>query len=194
MARIPKSVVGYYKSQSGRHKELLLEMRKRILEVIPDADEILKYSMPTFVYEGNEVAGLKVNKDFIGYYPYSGSVLSQFPELARKYQTTKGALHIPLEKPLLKSEVRKLIKARIAMCPVVRGEVDLSKYHLVDSEWRSLGLAAPARRGLVDGNLFHVKDLTRRTEAEVSSLHAVGPTAMQILKREMRDRGLTFRR
>lgn len=194
MAQIPKSVSEYYKNQSGPHKALMLEMRKRILEVIPGADEIIKYSMPTFVYEGNEVAGLKVNKDFIGYYPYSGSVLSQFPELAKKYKTTKGALHIPLGMPLLKSEVKKLIKARIAMCPVVRGEVDLSRYQLADAEWRSLGLAAPARRGLVDGKLFQLKDLTRHTEAEVTALHAVGPSAMKILKETMRSRGLKFRR
>lgn len=120
MSRIPKAVAGYYKKQSAPHKELLLEMRTRILEVIPEAEEIMKYSMPTFVYKGTEVAGLKANKNFVGYYPYSGSVLTKFPELTRKYKTTKGALHIPLEAPLLKSEVRKLIKARIA---VARGDL-----------------------------------------------------------------------
>lgn len=112
--RIPKSVADYYKSQRGPHRELLLEMRRRILEIIPGADEIIKYSMPTFVLDGREIAGLKANKNHIGYYPYSGSVISQFPELVEKYQTTKGALHIPLGKPLLKGEVRKLISARIA--------------------------------------------------------------------------------
>lgn len=38
---------------------MLLAMRKLILKVIPDAEEIIKYSMPTFVFEGTEVAGLK---------------------------------------------------------------------------------------------------------------------------------------
>lgn len=113
--RIPKSVADYYRVQKSPHKELLLEMRRRILEVIPNAEEIIKYSMPTFVVGGQEIAGLKVNKNHVGYYPYSGSVISQFPELLEKYQTTKGALHIPLGMPLLKSEVRKLIKAKIAL-------------------------------------------------------------------------------
>lgn len=92
-------------------------MRKLILEVIPEADEIIKYSMPTFVLEGSEVAGLKANKDFVGYYPYSGSVLSQFPEITEKYETTKGSLHIPLGMPLLKSEIKKLVRAKIAIKP-----------------------------------------------------------------------------
>lgn len=115
MTQIPKSVASYYKKQKSPHKELLLEMRRRILEVAPGAEEIMKYSMPTFVLDGIAVAGLMANKNHIGYYPYSGSVISQFPELAQKYRTTKGALHIPLEKPLLKSEVKKLVQARIKL-------------------------------------------------------------------------------
>lgn len=118
MTKLPKSVAGYYKSQTGPHRKLLLEMRKLILEVIPEADEIIKYSMPTFVFEGDDVAGLKANKDFVGYYPYSGSVLSQFPEITEKYETTKGSLHVPLGRSLLKSEVKKLIKARVALSSV----------------------------------------------------------------------------
>lgn len=194
MTPIPKSVASYYKTQESPHKELLLEMRKRILEVIPEAEETIKYSMPTFVFKGNDVVGLKANKSHVGYYPYSGSVLSKFPEMTNKYKTTKGSLHIPLGMPLLKSEVRKLIKARIAMCPLTRSEVDLSIYEAVDSEWRSIGLSAPARRGLVDGKLYRVKDLTSHSESEIAALHAVGPTAMKILKRTMNSRGLKFKR
>ncbi len=115
MTPIPKTVASYYKAQEGPHKDLLLEMRKRILEVAPASEEIIKYSMPTFVLDGIEIAGLKANKNHIGYYPYSGSVISLFPEILEKYSTTKGALHIPLGKPMLKSEVRKLVKARLEL-------------------------------------------------------------------------------
>ncbi len=115
MAQIPKSVAGYYNVQTSPHKELLLEMRKRILEIAPSAEEVMKYSMPTFVLDGIEIAGLKANKNHIGYYPYSGSIVSQFPDLCEKYKTTKGALHIPLAGPLLKSEIKKLINARIKL-------------------------------------------------------------------------------
>jgi uncharacterized protein YdhG (YjbR/CyaY superfamily) len=113
--RIPKSVSGYYSSAPATHKETLLEMRERILEVVPGAKEIIKYAMPTFVADGIEVAGLMFHKNHIGYYPYSGSILKQFPEICAKYRTSTGALQVPIDKPLLKSEVRKLIKARIAL-------------------------------------------------------------------------------
>ena len=106
-------VSGYYASAPKTHQPTLLEMRIRILEVVPKAEEIIKYGMPTFVVDGVEVAGLMFHKNHIGYYPYSGSILSKFPEMCAKYKTTKGALHIPIDKPLLKGEVKRLIRAKL---------------------------------------------------------------------------------
>ena len=88
-------------------------MRERILEVVPNAVEVIKYGMPTFVVEGEAIAGLMCHKHHIGFYPYSGSIISLFPEIEAKYKTTRGAIQIPTEKLLLKSEVKKLIKARL---------------------------------------------------------------------------------
>ena len=115
MKKIPRAVASYYASAPATHKETLLEMRTRILEVVPLADEIIKYAMPTFVVEGVEVAGLMFHKSHIGYYPYSGSILNKFPEICAKYKTSKGALQMPIDKPLLKGEVKKLIKARLTL-------------------------------------------------------------------------------
>ena len=53
---IPRTVASYYASAPATHKETLFEMRTRILEVVPLADEIIKYAMPTFVVDGVEVA------------------------------------------------------------------------------------------------------------------------------------------
>ena len=115
MARIPKAVASYYASAPASHKANLLEMRKRILEVVPKADEIIKYGMPTFVVGDIEVAGLMFHKNHIGYYPYSGSILNKFPEICSKYKTSKGALQMPIDKPLLKGEIKKLLSARLAL-------------------------------------------------------------------------------
>lgn len=193
MAKIPKEVANYYSSQSGIHKETLMEMRNRILELIPGATEIFKYSMPTFVHEGNEVAGLLANKNHIGYYPYSGSVISKFPEIEAKYTTSRGALHVPLGKPLAKSELKKLIKARISMCPEVRSEFDMSKYEEVDEEWRAIGLAAPARKALIDAKLYKVSDLRKISLEDLSNLHGMGKSAIARLKVVMHGKKITFR-
>jgi len=115
VSRIPKAVSFYYTNSPASHKATLLEMRKRILEEVPMAEELIKYGMPTFVVGDVEVAGLMFHKNHIGYYPYSGSILNKFPEICSKYKTSKGALQIPIEKPMLKGEIKKLIRARLAL-------------------------------------------------------------------------------
>lgn len=115
MKKYPAEVTPYYKNVKEPHKSILIEMRNRVLEVIPDAEEIIKYGMPTFLVNGKPVAGLMVHTKHVGYYPYSGAILVELPNLRAKYKTTKGALQIPLDKPLLKSEVKQLIKAKLTL-------------------------------------------------------------------------------
>ena len=107
---IDKVFAGYDPLQ----RETLEIVRARILEVLPDAEQCIKYGIPTFAINGKGVAGLAGNKNSCSYYPYSGSVLSQFPELA-EWSQTKSALHFPNDKPLTKTLIRKLIKARLAL-------------------------------------------------------------------------------
>ena len=91
----------------------MLEMRKRILEIIPDAEEVISYGMPAFKVDGEVVAGLLSNKSHVGYYPFSGSILKLFPEELRKYKTTMSAVHVPVDQPLPKNLLNKLIRAKI---------------------------------------------------------------------------------
>jgi len=73
----------------------------------------MSYAMPAFKVNGNIVAGLRINKSSIGYYPFSGSVLKNFTTELKSFSTTKASLQIPLGKPLTNSLVKTLIKARL---------------------------------------------------------------------------------
>ena len=72
-------------------------------------------------------------------------------------------------------------------CPVTRGEVDLDKYAKVDGVWRDLGLAAPARRALVDARILKISDLKKWSDEDLLQLHGMGPNAMKILKKVRRN-------
>ena len=87
---------------------------------------------------------------------------------------------------------RKAEKAA-ARCPVTRGEVDLDSYAEVDGEWREIGLAAPARRALIDDGLYKVTDLRKVSLAALKELHGMGPNAIRILVGEMKKRDIEFR-
>ena len=171
----------------------MLEMRKRILLVIPQAEEIVSYGMPAFRVEGNVLAGILANKKHIGYYPFSGSILNLFTKELSQYTTTKSAIHIPLGKSLPKTLVSKLIKARLSQCPVKQGKVDLSKYEKLDTYWRDLGVAAPARRGLVDNKIFKLTDLKKVTKEDFMNIHAMGPATAKLIKNEMRKKKIRFK-
>ena len=99
---IPASVKKHYVSAPSPHRETMLEMRDRILEIIPDAEEVVSYGMPAFKVDGVVVAGLLANKKHVGYYPFSGGILNLFPEELAKYSKTMSAIHLPIDKPLPK--------------------------------------------------------------------------------------------
>ncbi len=114
MARaLPSNVKKRYMSAPSPHRETMLEMRNRILEIIPDAEEVVSYGMPAFKLDGRVLAGLLANKKHVGYYPCSGSILHLFSEELAKFSTTKSAIHVPVDKPLAKGLIKKLIRARI---------------------------------------------------------------------------------
>ena len=73
-------------------------------------------------------------------------------------------------------------------------EVDLEYYASVDQVWQELGLAAPARRALIDDGLFKLSDLRKTSLAAVKELHGMGPNAIRILTTEMKKADLSFRK
>ena len=188
-----KDVKTLYQSAPSPQRETMLAMRKSILEIIPRAEEVISYGMPAFKVDGNVVAGLLSHKNHVGFYPFSGSVLGNFKSELKNFKQTKSALHVPSDKPLSKALLSKLIKARISLCPVQRGEVDLNKYEKLDGVWRDLGLAAPARRALVDAKLLKISDLKKFSETDLKKLHGMGPNAIKTLKSAMKKSKISFK-
>ncbi len=78
-------------------------------------------------------------------------------------------------------------------CAVTRGEVDLAAYAEKDAEWRGLGLAAPARRALVDAGLTTLSQLKKKQRDSIAILHGMGPNALQKLDLAMAEAGWHFK-
>jgi len=116
-ATLPKSVSFYYNNAPSPQRETMLEIRRRILSIIPQATEVISYGMPAFqISNGNKpfkVAGLLANKLHVGYYPFSGSILELFPNEIKSFKHTKSALHVPVDTPLDLTLLKLLIEARL---------------------------------------------------------------------------------
>ena len=94
-------------------RSTLEAVRRTILEIVPDAEQVISYRVPAFRVNGQTVAGLAAFRDHLSYLPFSGSVLPQLADELQGYTTTKSALHFRVDRPLPKTLVRKLITVRL---------------------------------------------------------------------------------
>jgi uncharacterized protein YdhG (YjbR/CyaY superfamily) len=92
----------------------LRALRRTILDVIPDAEQCISYRMPAFRLRGKVIAGFAAFKNHLSYLPHSGSVLPELHDEVAAYETTKGALHFPVDAPLPRALVKKLVDVRIS--------------------------------------------------------------------------------
>jgi uncharacterized protein YdhG (YjbR/CyaY superfamily) len=102
----------YLRGVDEPHRSTLEEMRRRILLLIPDAEQGMSYKVPAFKIRGKTVAGLAAFKRHLSYLPHSGSVLAVLAEELTDYQQTKSALHFAVDKPLPPDLIHKLLDAK----------------------------------------------------------------------------------
>ncbi len=92
----------------------LQTLRRTILDVLPEADEVISYGLPAFRVDGHTVAGFAAFKDHLSYLPFSGSVLGQLTGELEGYEMTKSSLHFAVDRPLPTALVQRLIDVRLA--------------------------------------------------------------------------------
>ena len=108
-----KQEVDRYLALLNEPKRSTLEaLRQVILEIIPEAQQGISYGVPAFRLEGKVVAGFAAFKNHLSYLPHSGSVFPELRDEIAKYKTSSGALQFPVDRPLPKALVRKLIAVR----------------------------------------------------------------------------------
>ena len=86
----------------------LEKVRAAIRKAAPDAEEAIKYSMPTFVLNGNLIHFAGWN-NHVGLYPGSKPIEMFKDELA-KYEISKGTVRFPLDKPIPLGLIGKITK------------------------------------------------------------------------------------
>lgn len=169
---------------SGDQLETLQHLRKTILLIIPSAQETLSYGMPAFKVDGKVIAGFEGFKKHCSYFPHSGSVLEEIDGFPDWCEVSKGTLKFPIGKKLPKTLVREMISVRQRQ---IAGDQR-------DGVWKNLGLAAPARRALVNANLTKLSQLSTKKRDYISGLHGMGPNAMKKLDSAMKKANVMFKK
>jgi uncharacterized protein YdhG (YjbR/CyaY superfamily) len=107
-------VDGYLDRLDEPKRSTLQQLRRTILELLPDAEETISYGMPAYKVQGKTIAGFAAFKNHLSYLPHSGSVLDKLGDALTSYESTKGSLHFAVDQPLPRDLVRRLVEARLA--------------------------------------------------------------------------------
>ena len=103
----------YLKKVAPAKREQLERIRLLAKEIVPDAEETISYKMPTLTYAGKAFLGFDAHANHIGIYPYSGKVIPQLKDELQDYEVSKGAIRMPLDKPISKQLLKLLITTRL---------------------------------------------------------------------------------
>ena len=109
-----KDIDQYLGTLDEPKRTTLAQLRDTIVAIVPDAEQCISYGMPAFKLRGKTIAGFAAFKSLLSYLPHSGSVIARLAKETEGYTKTKGSLHFPVDEPLPKKLVKKLLDARMA--------------------------------------------------------------------------------
>ncbi len=107
----PHDIDAYIAAFPADVRERLEQMRTAIRAEAPDAEEAIKYGIPTFVLHGNLVH-FAAFQNHIGFYPTPSGIETFARELS-PYESAKGSVRFPFEQPLPLGLVRKIVAFRV---------------------------------------------------------------------------------
>ncbi|MFH0934167.1 MAG: DUF1801 domain-containing protein [Pseudomonadota bacterium] len=112
-----KEVDAYIAAQSPETQRALEELRSYIWQAAPNVSELINYNIPAFaLVEGGKrdqqvmIAGYPRH---VGFYPHP-DVIEAFSNQLAEYKYAKGSIQFPLNKPIPKELVIRMVKYRLS--------------------------------------------------------------------------------
>ncbi|MEP7273552.1 MAG: DUF1801 domain-containing protein [Acidobacteriota bacterium] len=93
-------------------QEILQKIRITIRKAAPAAEETISYQIPTFMLNGRHLVYFAAFKKHIGFYP-APTGIAEFKEEVSNYESGKGTLKFPLDKPIPFALITKIVKFRV---------------------------------------------------------------------------------
>ena len=94
----PQTVEEYITSQPEEVRQFLRDIRAAIRAALPEAEERIAWSMPTFWKQYN-IIHFAASKNHVGLYPGPEAV-REFAERLEGYKTSKGTIQLPYNRPV----------------------------------------------------------------------------------------------
>lgn len=92
-------------------QEKLQGIRNAIRKAAPDAEEAIRYGIPTFRQNGSNLVHFAAFKDHLSFFPTSSGV-GKFREELSSYTMSKGTIQFPLNDPVPYDLVERITRFR----------------------------------------------------------------------------------
>lgn len=107
----PKDIDEYIEGFPKDVQKILEKIRMTIRKAAPAAEETIKYQIPTFTMKGNLVH-FAAYKKHVGFYPAPKGI-EKFKKEVSMYESGKGTLQFPLDKPIPYDLITRIVKFRV---------------------------------------------------------------------------------
>lgn len=111
---VQAGVVDKYLASVPEEKRATLEkLRRTIRTVVPEAEEVMWYQIPTFKFEGRPLVSFAAFKNHCSLFPMSMAIIRAHEDELKSYLTSKGTVRFTSDRPLPAALVKKIVRARI---------------------------------------------------------------------------------
>jgi uncharacterized protein YdhG (YjbR/CyaY superfamily) len=107
----PRTIDEYITAYPDDVQRILAKIRKTIREAAPEAQETIKYQIPTFTLYGNLIS-FAAYKKHIGLYPATSGTKA-FNNKLSVFRTAKSTVRFPLDKPIPFDLISQMVKLRV---------------------------------------------------------------------------------
>ena len=109
-----RDIDAYLASLPPKTRAGLQKLRRIIRAAVPEAEEGFSYGMPAFKLRGRPLIGFAAARTHSSLYPMSAAVIHSLAAELKDYETSKGTIRFPPDRPPSAKLVGKILKARMA--------------------------------------------------------------------------------
>lgn len=114
IAAVPAKIAtvdAYIAQFPPERREIMAQIRQTIRENAPEAEERIRWEMPTY-WQRENLVHFANGKHHIGFYPGPDAIIAFADKLA-DYKTSKGAVQLPLAKPIPYDLIAEITRWRV---------------------------------------------------------------------------------
>ena len=104
----PQTIDEYIAAQDESVQPRLREIRAILREAVPDAEERISWSMPTY-WKGRNLIHFAASKKHLGLYP-GGEATTVFAEDLADFDVSKGTIRLPYDRELPKDLIERIAR------------------------------------------------------------------------------------